>query len=71
MGKGKAHYIEVLSDSEEEEEAEQVQDSEQDKSTDEQLHEEVKSGAIATLSSVPRFHTFRIHGVVQGQQSQY
>jgi hypothetical protein len=38
-----------------------------DRSTDEQPHEEVKSGAIATLSSVPRFHTFRICGVVQGQ----
>jgi hypothetical protein len=68
MGKGKAHYIEVLSDSEEEEEAEQVQDCEQDKSVEEQPHEEVKSGAIATLSSVPRFHTFRIRGVVQGQR---
>jgi predicted aspartyl protease len=68
MGKGKAHYIEVLSDSEEEEEAEKVQDNEQDKSTDEKPHEEVKSGAITTLLSVPRFHTFRIHGVVQGQR---
>jgi hypothetical protein len=28
---------------------------------------EVKSGTIATLSSVPRFHTFRICGVLQGQ----
>jgi hypothetical protein len=60
MGKGKAHYIEVLSDSEEEEEAKQVQDNEQDRSAKEQPHEEVKSGAIATLSSVPIFHTFRI-----------
>jgi hypothetical protein len=49
MGKGKAHYIEVLSDSEEEEEAKQVQDNEQDRLVEEQPHKEVKSGAIATL----------------------
>jgi hypothetical protein len=66
MGKGKVHYIEVLSDSYEEEEAQQVQDNEHDRSVDEQPHEEVKSGAITTLPSVPRFHTFNIHGVVQG-----
>jgi hypothetical protein len=53
VGKGKAHYIEVLSNSEEEEEAKLVQGDEQDKSTDMQPHEEVKSGAIATLSGVP------------------
>jgi hypothetical protein len=67
MGKGKAHYIEVLSESEDEEEVEQAHDCEQDKSAEEQPQEEAKSGAIATLSSVPRFHTFRIRGVVQGQ----
>jgi hypothetical protein len=66
-GKGKEHYIEVLSDSEEEEEAEQVHSSEQDKSVEEKPHEEVQSGSIVTLSSVPRFHTFRTRGVVQGQ----
>jgi hypothetical protein len=67
MGKGKVHYIEVLSDSDGEEETGQAQDNEHDSPVDEQPHEEVKSGAIATLSGVPRFHTFRVHGVLQGQ----
>jgi hypothetical protein len=68
MGKGKVHYIEVLSDSDGEEEKGQEQESEHDSLVDENPHEEVKSGAIATLSGVPRFDTFRVHGVLQGQR---
>jgi hypothetical protein len=68
MGKGKVHYIEVLSDSDGEEEAGQAQGNEHNSLDDEQPHEEVKGGTIATLSGVPRFHTFRIRGVLQGQR---
>jgi hypothetical protein len=68
IGKGKAHYIEVLSDNEEEEEAKKEEDGEKQKLADEKTHEEVKSGAITTLLSVPRFHTFKIYSVVQGQR---
>jgi hypothetical protein len=71
MGKGKAHYIEVLSNSEEEEEAKQAQDCEQKKSIEEHPHGEAKSGAITTLSSVPRFHTFRIRVLYRVSESQY
>jgi hypothetical protein len=66
MGEDMAHYIEVLSESEEEE-AEHAYDIMQDISDVEEAHDEVKSGDIDTLSIVPRFHTFKIHGVVQGQ----
>jgi hypothetical protein len=65
MGKGKVHYIEVLSNSDREEEAGLAQGNEHNCSDDEQPHEEVKGETIATLSSVPRFNSFRIRGVLQ------
>jgi hypothetical protein len=67
MGKGKVHYIEVLSDSDGEEETGQAQESEHDSPIDEHPYEEVKSGVISTLSSVPKFDTFRVLEVLQGQ----
>jgi hypothetical protein len=67
MGKGKVHYIEVLSYSDGEEEAGQAQDNEHDSPVVEHPHEEVKSGTISTLFGVPRFHNFRVCGVLQVQ----
>jgi hypothetical protein len=34
----------------------------------EQQHNETKGVTISTLSGVPRFHTFRVRGVLQGQR---
>jgi hypothetical protein len=64
MGKGKVHYIEVHSDSDEEEEVAPEQGNEKGDSTEEKPQEEAKEVAIATLSGTPRFHTFRVRGVL-------
>jgi hypothetical protein len=64
MGKGKVHYIEVISDSDREEEVGQTRGGEQSNMDDEQPHVEAKGGTISSLSGVPRFHTFRICGVL-------
>jgi hypothetical protein len=66
MGKIKAHHIELLLDSKEEGEAYKVEDDEKKRSSNENPHEDLKSGAIDTLSSDPIFHTFKIWGVVHG-----
>jgi predicted aspartyl protease len=78
MGKGKAHYIEVLYDEEDDEETScdqgEIHDSpkeEQPQSAvqkDESPPTEAKKAVITTLSGVCRYHTFRIKGVVQGHQ---
>ena len=66
--KGKAHYIEVYSDSGDEED-EQDQEQEDLQTTEEEQHQaETQEGVIATLSGIPRFHTFRVRGVLQGQR---
>jgi hypothetical protein len=49
MGNGKGHYIEVLSESEDENEAEQEKDCKHEKSYEEQPQEESKSGATMPL----------------------
>ena len=65
--KAKAHYIEVYSDSEgedcEQETTEELRAAEQ-----ESLQGDTPEGVIATLSGVPRFHTLRVRGVVQGHR---
>ena len=66
-GKAKAHYIEVYSDSEGEE-YEQETAEELVAVEEESLQGETPGGVIATLSEVPRFHTVRIKGVVQGHK---
>jgi len=68
MGKGKVHYIEVISYSDGEVEVGQAHGSQHRITNDEKPHMEAKGGVIATLSGVPRFHTFMIHGVLQGQR---
>jgi hypothetical protein len=67
MGKGKVHYIEVHSDSDEEEEVASEQGIEQGDSIEEKPQEEAKEVAIATLLGKLRFHTFRVRGVLLGQ----
>jgi len=62
--KGKAHYIEVFPDSEEDHD-----DIENEQEQDNEVHDiEEKGGNIASLSGIPRFHTFRMRGVIQGQR---
>jgi hypothetical protein len=80
--KGKIHYIEVVSDSEDESDGEEsgaihnIQLSH--KETEQALHvqgeevlshqeEGLKKVTIASMSGVPKFNTFRMKGVVQGQ----
>ena len=65
-GKGKVHYIEVLSDPDEEDDAIQVQDGEHNSAEDEQPRVETEGGTIAALSGGPRFHTFKVRRVVHG-----
>jgi hypothetical protein len=75
MGKGKAHYIEVLSHEEGDEETSHVPGEVHDSPEEEQPHnegesprEEPKKVVIATLSGVPKYYTSRIKGVVQGHR---
>jgi hypothetical protein len=63
MGKGKVHYIEVHSDSDEEEVAPE-KGNEQGDSIEEKPREEAKEVAIA---GTPRLHTFRVKAVLRGQ----
>jgi len=65
-GKAKAHYIEVFSDSgDDEEEEEQGQKEDSPTAEAKQASMETR-GVIASLSGIPRFHTFRMRGGVQG-----
>jgi hypothetical protein len=79
MGKGKVHYIEVVYDEEDvsEDEVAHTHDSGKRSSEakpphldifeDKSLQEGFKKVTIATLSGVPRYYTFKIKGVFQGQ----
>jgi hypothetical protein len=78
-GKGKIHYIEVLSDSEEEDDVGHLQNMEVTQVEEEHTHEEeeeetmhkhagIKKVVIASISGVPKFSTFRMRGVLQGQR---
>ena len=66
-GKAKAHYIEVYSDSDGED-YEQEAIEELRAAEEESLQGDTPKGVIATLSGVPRFHTLRVRGVVQGHR---
>jgi hypothetical protein len=74
MGKGKSHYIEVISDDEGDEDFGHLQNmeaenpgqtEEEDASHDPTTDEKV---TIASISGVPKFNTFRMRGVLQGQE---
>jgi hypothetical protein len=74
MGQGQVHYIEVTSDDEEEDEYGQIQNMEAE--TLEATKEEVpelgcatgEKAMLASISEVPKFNTFRMRGVLQGQR---
>ena len=77
MGKGKAHYIEVISDDDEEDDFGHIQNIEANPSRvdpiDNEEGEETgpnltidKKVTIASISGVPKFNTFRTRGVLQG-----
>jgi hypothetical protein len=74
MGRGKAHYIEVTFDNEEDEDFGHLQNIEAN--TTEITEEEGTSHDIATdekatlasISGVPKYNTFRMRGVLQGQK---
>jgi hypothetical protein len=74
MGKGKAHYIEVTYDNDEDEYFSHLQDIEAD--TTETTKEESPShgmtieekATLASISGVPKYNTFRMRGVLQGQK---
>jgi hypothetical protein len=74
MGRGKTHYIEVTSDNEEEEYFGHLQNIEAD--TTETTEEEgpghgmttEEKATLASISGVPRYNTFSMRGVLQGQK---
>ena len=66
-GKANAHYTKVYSDSEGEE-SEQESIAELRAVEEESLQGDTLEGFIATLSGVPRFHTLKVKGVVQGHR---
>jgi len=79
MGKGKIHYIEVLSNSEEEDDVGHLQNMEVTQEEEKHTHEEeeeeamhkhawIKRVVIASINGVPKFITFRMRGVLQGQR---
>lgn len=74
LGKGNVHYIEVVFDNEEEEKSKHIQGSGHSDLDNEQLRDEdqppkvVKHRTITTLSGKPRFNSFKLRGVLQGQQ---
>jgi hypothetical protein len=66
---GKAHYIEVYSDSDNDEEEEgKVQEQGHQASGEETSQAGAKSPVIASMSGLPRYHTFRVRGVLQGHK---
>jgi hypothetical protein len=78
MGKGKVHYIEVLSDEEDdgEDETHHIHDSGQrigkaerphlEVAEEKELHDRVKKVTINTLLGVPKYYTFKVRGILQG-----
>jgi hypothetical protein len=79
MVKGKDHYIEVISDDEEEEDFGHIQNMESNPPrmdpTENEEEEEAGFGlavdkkvTISSINGVPKFNTFRMRGVLQGQK---
>ena len=79
MGKEKLHYIEFISDSEEEYGVGHVQNMEVTQAEEEHTHKEedektmhkhagIKKVVITSISGVPKFINFMIRGVLQGQK---
>jgi hypothetical protein len=80
MGMGKIHYIEVLSDSEEEEDevghlqnmevAQTDEENTQEDCKEETMHKQprIKKPVITSINGVQSFNTFGIRGVLQGKR---
>ncbi|XP_059064617.1 uncharacterized protein LOC131856731 [Cryptomeria japonica] len=66
LGKGQVHYIEVALDSDSDEHGEFHDTKEEEE--EEKEKEISKGGTFAALSGVPRYHPFRIRGVLAGQR---
>jgi hypothetical protein len=72
MGKGKAHYIEVISNDEEVEDFVHLQNIEAvatgHAKEEDASHDLATDGKVtlASISEVPKFNTFRMRGVLQG-----
>ena len=74
IGRGKAHYIEVTSDNEEDEDFGHLQNIKAD--TTEAVEEESpghdmtteEKAMLASISGVPKYNTFRMRGLLQGQK---
>jgi len=70
MGKGKARYIEVIFDEEEEEYFDHVKNMEEDPTENEDEEDSGhnltidKKVTITSISGVPKFNTFRMRGVL-------
>ena len=67
MGKGKVHYIEVVSDKEDDDDDEGIrQDSGEPLHVIEHipLQDDSKGVTIATLLGIPKYYTFRLRGIV-------
>jgi hypothetical protein len=67
-GKAKAHFIEVFSDSGDDEEEEEQGQKEDSPTTEAEQASMETRGVIASLSGIPRFHTFRMRGGVHGHR---
>ena len=66
LEKGQVHYIEVASKSDLDEH-EEFHDTKEEE--EEEKEKEIsKDGTLAALSGVPRYHPFRIRGVLAGQR---
>jgi len=79
MGKGKVHYIEVISDDKDEEEMCHIHNMEANQPSNDNVQGEEgeetglgpigeKKITIASISGVPKYNTFRMRGVLQGQK---
>jgi len=75
----KIHYIEVLSDNEEEGDVGHLQNMEVTQAEEENTHAEeeeetirnqagIKKAVIASINGVPKFNTFKMRGVLEGQR---
>lgn len=74
LGKGKIHYIEVVSDRDNETDTTPAPSrgpsiskevtSLEEATKDKKPHPRIEGGTITTLSRVPKYHTFKIKGVI-------
>jgi hypothetical protein len=65
MGKGKVHYIEVVSNEENDGDDEGIgEPSHLDATEKEPLQDSTKGLIISTLLGVPKYYTFRVRGIL-------